>query len=374
MLFLAITNEHRLTAFDESDKARRNREEVLNALEAFTYKARDYLEDESFIAASAADVRSTLETKLSAASDWIYAEGQDADHKTLKAKLKELEDIVKPILKRKTDTAERPEAIKEFEANLADVKTAIDLVKKQINEQEVALAKSAEAASKASASSTESPSSSASADPLDELEEDSGASASESAAASQPTEVPIIYTEEDLTFVKDTHANASKWFEEKQAAQKKLKESDDPAVSVKDIKAETEKLKNVVIEVMMKKARILNAPKPKKPVTKKPKKDSKKTKKAKKDEKAPSQAELEEALEKAGLKKDSIKFADFNHPDSILDKDGKLKTKLDLPENASEEEINEIIKKMVDNANAKKEEGDAEKDKAAKVTNKRDEL
>lgn len=232
------------------------------------------------------------------------------------------------------------------------------------------MSKSAEAASKASASSTESPSSSASADSLDDLDEDPHASASKSTAVPEPTEVPIIYTEEDLTFVQGTFENASKWLEEKQAAQEKLKDSDDPALSVKDINAEGEKLSNAVIQIMMKKARIYNAPKPKKPVTKKPKKDPKKSKKAKKDGKGPTQEELEEALEKAGLKKDSIKFANFDHPEEILDKDGKLKTKLDLPESASEEEINEAIKKVLDNVQTKKTEEAAEKENGAKVTGK----
>lgn len=343
----------RLAAFDASDKARRSREEVLNSLEAFTYKSRDYLEDESFIAASTAEIRSALEEKLSGASDWIYAEGQDADTKTLKAKLKELEDIVKPILKRKTDASERPEAIKQFESNLADVKTAIDLVKVQLEEQKVALSKSAEAASKASASSTESPSASASADPLDDLEEDAHASASSSssAAASEPTEVPIIYTEEDLVFIQQTHVNASKWLEEKQAAQKKLSPSDDAAVSVKDIQTEGEKLNAAVMQIMMKKARHFNY-KPKQEKKAKAAKKPKKPKSAKKDDKAggPTQAELEEALEKAGLNKDSIKFG---NADELLGEDGKLRQKLDIKPDASEEEINEAIRKIVDGAKGK---------------------
>lgn len=279
-------------------------------------------------------------------SDWIYAEGQDADHKTLKAKLKELEDIVKPILKRKTDAVERPDAIKAYESNLADVKTAIDLVKAQIKEQETAISKSAEAASKASASSTQSPSS-ASTDSFDDLEEDAHSSSSTSTVSVEPTEVPIIYTEKDLTFIQETHSNGSKWLAEQQAAQKKLKDSDDPAVSVKDIKAQGDKLNDAVVQIMMKKARHYNY-KPKQEKKPKAPKKPKKDKKAKKDDKGPSQAELEEALEKAGLKKDSIKFANFDHPDEILDKDGKLRTKLELEPDASEDQINEAIRKIVD--------------------------
>ena len=348
------TNPARLAAFDDSDKARRQREEVLNSLEAFTYKSRDYLEDDSFITASTEEIRSMLEEKLSAASDWIYAEGQEADHKTLKGKLKELEDIVKPILKRKADAVERPEAIKAYESNLADVKTAIDLVKAQIKEQDVAISKSVEAASKVSASSTESPSS-ASTDALDDLEEDAHSSSSTSAVAVEPTEVAIIYTEEDLTFIQETYANGTKWLEEQQTAQKKLKDSDDPAVSAREIKSQGDKLNDAVVQIMMKKARHYNKPKQEK----KPKvpKKSKKDKKAKKDDKGPSQAELEEALKKAGLKKDGIKFANFDHPDEVLDKDGKLRTKLELDPDATEDQINEAIRKIVD-AQAKEGTGD----------------
>jgi len=365
-----LTNYVRLAAFDASDKARRVREDTLNNLEAFAYRARDHLEDEAFIAVSTDEARSTLEEKLSAASDWIYAEGHDATHEALKAKLKELEDIVKPILRRKTEAAGRPEAIKEFESNLADVKTAIDLVKLQIHDQETKLSQSAESASAATASSTESAIPSASADPLAELEEDADASTTESSAVPEPTPVDIIYTEEDLEYVQGTHANASKWWEEKQAAQKTLKESDDPAVTVKELKAETQKLSSVVIQMMMKKSRVLNAPKTNKPKAKPKAKKPKPSKKAKdeKPAKEPTQEELEEALEKAGIKKDSIKFKKFDYDKEIKDKDGRLLTKLELGEDATEEDIKAAIDRAMQAGKERQGEEKKESEKAAKVT------
>ncbi|PVH96709.1 actin-like ATPase domain-containing protein [Periconia macrospinosa] len=364
--------QDRLTAFDESDKARRLREEVLNSLEAFTYKSRDYLEDESFIIASTAEARATLEQKLSAISDWIYSDGPDATSEVLKAKLKELEDIVKPVLKRKSEAAGRPEAIKAFEANLNDVKTAIDMVKKQIEEQNVALSKSSEAASKASAASTETPSPSS--DPLDELDDDKS-SESESAAAPEPTEVAIIYTEEDLKTIEGAADKSSKWFEEKQAAQDKLKEHEDPALTIKDLKAETEKLSQALMNVMMKKMAHFNYPKankskPKSSGNKKDKKksttkkDKKKPATAKSD--GPTQEELDAALEKAGLKKDGIKLqagGAKGAPKEVRDKDGRLLTQLELGEDATEEEIIEAIKRTTEEGRKKVEEEKGNKEK-----------
>jgi len=318
----------------------------LNSLEAFTYRARDHLEDESFIVVSTADVRSTLEEKLSATSDWIYSEGPDAPQDVLKAKLKELEDIVKPILKRKAETVDRPEAIKSFESNLVDINNVAGIIKKQLQEQEVASSRSSEAVSKASASSAASPSPSR--DSLDDLEEEDPTS-SEAAADPEITPVATIYSDEDLKSIEEAHSNAKKWLEEKQAAQKKLKETDDPAFTSDDIKAQTSKLESVIIRMMTKKANVLNQPKAQKPKPKssKPKKkaSAKKDKKAaKKNEKAseePTQEELDEALAKAGLKGEGVKLKNFGvgKDKEVRDADGNLLTKLKLSEDATEEDI-----------------------------------
>lgn len=374
------TNIPSLVAFDNSDKARRHREEVLDSLEAFTYKSRDYLEDESFVTASTAEARSTLEKLLSSVSDWLSSESSDATLEVLKAKLKELEDIVKPVLKRKSEAAGRPEAIKSFEINLKDLKTSIDLVKKQIDEQNVALSKSSEEASKASAASTETPSPSS--DPLDELDDDK-ASSSSSAAAPEPTEVAIIYTEEDLTMVQEAADKASKWFQEKKAAQDKLKEYEDPALTVKELKAEADNLSKVLTNVMMKKMAYYNYPKTNKSKAKSSGGNTKKSKKASPKKNTPpsskpqdgqgsgpTQEELDAALEKAGLKKEGIKLQAGANPKEMRDKDGRVLTQLELGEDATEEEIMEAIRKATEKGREDKK-GAEEKGKKEGV---RDEL
>jgi hypoxia up-regulated 1 len=98
----------RISAFDDSDRSRRLREESLNQLEGFTYRARDMLDDAAFIAASTDVERASLEEKSKAASEWLYDDGADASREELKSRLKEMKDIVTPIERRKEDSATRP--------------------------------------------------------------------------------------------------------------------------------------------------------------------------------------------------------------------------------------------------------------------------
>lgn len=338
----------RLIAFDASDKSRRIREEALNTLEAFTYRARDYLEDESFISSSTKEIRSSLEEKLSAASDWIYSEGHAATETVLGSKLKELKDLVEPVLKRKDESNSRPAAIKELQSAIDDMKTLIPMVKEQI----ASASKAAAEASKSSASSSSSTTASASTDPLDELEDEDmlKSSASESAEPPIPTALPPIYSEEDVKFLEEALEKSTKWLDEKQAAQKKLKESDDAAFSIKELKDQAKKLNDAVTEMMTRKFNAINNQQKKakaKPKTKKAPKKSKKTKAGKKEAPAkeeqprqePTEEELREALEKAGLKGDGIKLENLGVKDEMKNKDGKPLRKLDLGDDATEEDI-----------------------------------
>ncbi|KAH9870119.1 hypothetical protein J1614_007041 [Plenodomus biglobosus] len=356
--------QDRLAAFDASDKARRVREEVLNSLEAFTYRARDYLEDESFISASTSAVRTSLEGALSATSDWIYSEGAEATEKVLRGKLKELEDIVNPVLKRKDEAAKRPDAIKELKDTIAHLKEVETLVGDQIKTQSVESSKSSEAVLKASAS----PSASPSADPLAELDDEDATTSAP--AEPEITEVPTIYTESDLETVQDHASKAQKWLDEAEAKQSKLNVTDDPAFTVKEIQAEKKKLDDVVMEMMMKKMKAFKPPvqKPKAKPKAKPakKKADKKNKKAKPAEEKPASEEkpatgeqptdeeLEEALKKAGVNAEGIKLKNFGHKDEVEDESGRKLKKLNINKDSTEEEILAAIDELTKGEGEKK--------------------
>ncbi|KAJ4988563.1 heat shock protein 70-like protein [Stagonosporopsis vannaccii] len=267
--------EDRLAAFDASDKARRTREEVLNSLEAYTYRARDYFEDDDFVAVSSEAVLTELKDKLDAASEWVYAEGPNADEKSLRAKLKELENIVNPILRRRRQSWKRPGAITDLEETIGGMKEVVELVNNQIAERSAYVSKSAEAASSSSASPSPSPS----VDPLDELEEDDAEATPSASATPEIEEVPEIYTDEDRSKIEDVTEKARKWLEETRAKQDKLQSHEDPVLTVEELKVYKQELDDVVMEMMMKKMKHFKPPKPKS--TPKPKAKKSKSKKAK---------------------------------------------------------------------------------------------
>ncbi|KAF2998015.1 lumenal Hsp70 protein [Curvularia kusanoi] len=330
--------QERLAAFDASDKARHVREEVLNSLEAFTYRARDYFEDDDFVAVSTESVRSELESKLDSASEWVYSEGPNADEKTLRAKLKELEDIVNPILRRRREAWKRPGAVTELEETVEHMKEVVELVGNQIAERAAYVTKSAEAASSSSAS----PSPSASVDPLDELEEGDVEAEPSASATPEIEEVPEIYTEADRTKIKEVTEKAKTWLAETRAKQDKLKSHEEPVLTVEELAKYKKQLDDVVMDMMMKKMKHFKPPKAKpttKPKAKKPSKAKKnKTEKASETPVAPKEGEAEteqpdaenvkkgakpgasagrmpteqelrEALEKAGVEWDPEKYA-----------------------------------------------------------------
>jgi hypoxia up-regulated 1 len=341
----------------------------LNSLEAFTYRARDYLEDESFIGASTSAVRSTLEKTLSAASDWIYSEGAEANEKTLRSKLKELEDIVKPVLSRRDEASKRPDAIKELKDTIAHLKEVEQLVDGQIKTQSVESSKSSEAVSAASSAASASPSSSA--DPMDELDEEADPSAS---APAEPdiTEVPTIYTESDLKTIQHLASNAQKWLDDAEVKQNKLTETDDPAFSVKDIEAEKKKMDDVIMDMMMKKMKHFKPPtqpktktakpktKAKKPATKTKKSSTKETDKPEAaehphSEPEPTEEELAEALRKAGIKNENVKLKNMGHKDEMVDEKGRKLRKLDIEKDASEEDILAALDRAMEEGKGKEE-------------------
>jgi hypoxia up-regulated 1 len=296
---------------------------------------------------------------LSAASEWIYESGPDATEEVLVAKLKDLKDIVDPVLSRRDEASKRPDAVKAFTEAIEGLRGVASMAKEQIVVVAEASSKASEEAAKSSASPSPSPSPEA--DPLADLEVDDSSSSTEEAIP-EPTEIPTIYTQDDVSLLEATIIRSESWLAEAQGKQDKLAKHEDPAFTVGDLEIETKKLNDVIMQMMMKKMKAFTPPKPKakpkKPTVKKMPKASKKSKadKAEKsadaDSKGPSQEELDEALEKAGLKGEGIKFQNFG---DMKDKDGKPLTKLDLEEGASEDDIKEAIDRAVREAREAKE-------------------
>ncbi|CCC14020.1 hypothetical protein SMACR_08187 [Sordaria macrospora] len=243
----------RLKSFAASDRTRQLREEALNQLEAYTYKISDILDRESFIAHSTAAERETLQQKKDDASDWLYGDGADATREDFKAKLKELQNIVDPVLKRAEEAEKRPEILKGLQDALDNTKKFVKDIREKIAAYE-AFHASASASASAS-SSTTAPASSATGD-FDGLEDD----ASTTGTPEDPMKVlekdlgpvPPLYSLEDLKESEDLYTSISTWLELKVAEQEKLGPTDDPVLTVKDLLERREKLDKAGMALAMK--------------------------------------------------------------------------------------------------------------------------
>ena len=252
----------RLVQFDASDRKSVLRAEALNTLEGFTYRARDYLDDKSFIAASSAAARNELQKQLSSISDWLYSEGSDARLQDFKDKLKSLHALVDPILKRKDEAGKRPDAVKALKEGLESLSSMVTMVEGNIKK---AAEDAASSASEAAASATLSPSASASSSiaDVDDLDEDPYSTAS--AAGALPTDdlpafKPYEYTDDDLSPLTAKYDEVKKWLEEKLTLQEKLGEHDDPAFLVSELETRVREMQSLVSETIMKTIRMQDIP------------------------------------------------------------------------------------------------------------------
>jgi len=297
----------RLKAFDASDRGRRQREEALNQLEAFTYKVRDLIENQAFLAHATAEERATLEKKNSDASDWLYGDGADATKEELKARLKGLQDIVNPVQKRIDEAAKRPELIQGLKEALKSTKEFSASMRKQIADHEEFLAARSAAAETMASSSTDGSGTltvtgtPAATGDFDGLEDDEPASATLKLANMDELDkergpVPPLYTTQDLKESEDLHDSISKWLEEKLQAQEKLGATDDPVLLSKDLKEKRDRLDKAGVDLAMKGVRNFE---------KRQKKDSKTKTKTKK-VKAGSKTKT------AGKPDATLKFGDGN--------------------------------------------------------------
>lgn len=272
----------RIKSFEMSDKSRRAREETLNQLEAFTYRVRDLLESESFVATSTKKERAALEKKAGEVSEWLYEDGADASRDALKSRLKALKDLVTPVEKRVKEKTERPEIVKSLRGTLNQTSTFIESIQKQIAEAEAwsssASASAASATSGEASSVTAAPSKGS--DDFDGLEDDATASTTTTATPEDRGPVPVLYTLDDLKEITELSKSTLDWLEKKLAEQAKLPETADPVLTVDEITKKAKKLEQVGMQLAMKAVKNFDnkgGKKPKKSGSKSKKSDSTKT-------------------------------------------------------------------------------------------------
>ena len=258
----------RLAAFTASDRALALRSEALNTLEAFTYRARDYLSDSSFAAVSSDKEREQLEQKLDAASEWLYGAGVDAKLKGFQDKLKELKAIVDPVLARKEEASKRDGAVRGVKDQLEQMAGVIKMVESSISK---AAEDAASAASSAISAGVESASlvvesvvqsATGTSENGDDLDDDPYSTSSTSSsvkarpsASLEPPFTPPVFTTGDLTSLQKSYDSVKAWLDEKLALQEKLTPYDDPVVLVKELELRAKQLQTDATNLIMKNIR-----------------------------------------------------------------------------------------------------------------------
>lgn len=249
----------RLIAFDKSDRSRVLREETLNNLEGYTYRIRDILEDEGFVAASTEQQRDSIEDKSNDASIWLYGDGADASRESLKARLDELRELVAPIQKRKDEASKRPSEVQKLKDALAQANTMVTVVKQQREAQVPAESKAASDSDRAKSQTTTAPSTST--DDFADLDHETATVSSSTTSADQNLPASI-YSEEDVNAIVQKEDSVKKWLEEKLAEQEKLLPTDDPVLLSSELSAKSKEINDLVMRLLTKQMK--TPPKPKK--------------------------------------------------------------------------------------------------------------
>ncbi|KAL9128298.1 MAG: hypothetical protein Q9217_003003 [Psora testacea] len=244
----------RLTAFDASDRSRVLREETLNKLESYTYKIRDILEDEGFIAVSTSTQRDAIEQRANDASMWLYGDGAEASRAVLEARLDELRGLVKAVQKRKDEAVKRPDAVKQLQDAVSQARTMVSVIKQQQEAQYTA-----DSASSSSEASSTTPISASANDDFADLDDEPILSSITISA--QPVMPTPIYSEADVSAILKKLESAQIWLDEKLAEQGKLSPTDDPILLSTDVSARAKELSEMVTDLLMKQ---IQTPKPKK--------------------------------------------------------------------------------------------------------------
>ncbi|KAL9052638.1 MAG: hypothetical protein Q9162_005265 [Coniocarpon cinnabarinum] len=240
----------RIAAFDASDKARRLREETYNTLESYTYRARDFLEDQGFIGVSTSEQRKAIEDMISSTSDWLHGEGASALTDTVKERYDQLKAIINPVQKRKEEQQKRPAAVESLRKTLNQTESVARMMRELID-------KAADAALSASSSTSSATSVSSIEDAdyddgygLDDLEQEP--SSSTVTAAPTPSVYTSPYTESDYETLSGQYEKVKEWLEEQTGAQEALSVSDDPAFFSSDVNSRTKQLNELMSRMLSK--------------------------------------------------------------------------------------------------------------------------
>ncbi|KAF2766351.1 actin-like ATPase domain-containing protein [Teratosphaeria nubilosa] len=325
--------KNRLAAFDKSDRARAAREEALNNLESYTYFVRDFLTNDDYTSVSTQAVRDEISKLLESTRSFMEDPSQiaKATEASLKEMLTGLKKLVEPIQSRRKEALARPDKIKALQSSLEQTEKFLTTIREQVASASAAqVSASAYEASAGSASTTAKPET----DEWADLEEPDATMSSEMPKYSSPSDFSP-YTEVDLKDLESTYESTISWLKEKEAEQNSLKETDEPAFTVKDVELKAAKLSQAMAELVYKKIR------QEKPKAKKGKSSSSsksKGKKAKATGTAAAKEEKTQEAERSEKGKGNSKFMTAG-PDDEMPSEEQIEAMIREGNKAREDEL-----------------------------------
>ncbi|KAJ3275514.1 hypothetical protein HDV01_000341 [Terramyces sp. JEL0728] len=103
---------------DVVDNEKFQREEALNSLEAYIYKCKELSWDDDFEDIAAPEEQELLKETASASGEWLEDNSEKAKYDEFVAKKKDLAKIAKPIFKRRSEHAQRPNILANYNGEL----------------------------------------------------------------------------------------------------------------------------------------------------------------------------------------------------------------------------------------------------------------
>lgn len=202
-----ISSRRKLTELHYQDVSRRLSDELRNKLEASVYQLKEFLIEEKTISVTTAAQRDKLAKNLEKLNDWLYGDGASAVFKELDKWKEDIEKLEKPIKERIKWQEEYPEYEKHFRDSMNLLSSMLETIGRLVS------------------NATE--------------------------TANKELETQLL----DVRKIETNFKEISEWFSTKTEQQKSIKAYEDPALTLPDLKSQTQKLdkmRNALLRKLMK--------------------------------------------------------------------------------------------------------------------------
>lgn len=239
----------KIKTFEDFDNTRIARETARNALEAYIYKIRDFLESEGFLEVSSTAEQDELRELASSCNEWMYGEGENAAMPELVAKKKDMTAIADPIRLRQKELTTREDKINELQKQISSSRT---FLRSQFQSLKEFATKKAELEAEKAAAADKPKMVIQEEDDLDSIQTETSEDEKSSQQDSFNDLLAPAYTEEELKKLETKLDETERWLTTKSDKQKELSKTDDPVLLTADLKKKIDQVSEDFMSILMK--------------------------------------------------------------------------------------------------------------------------